>query len=114
MAAICKSFEGKDDLPMNHIPGPEGVRGRNSDNSRIKQVLGLEPSTKLKDGLKVTYFWIKDQVTKKVAAGVDIKTLACSKVVKQDEAMAYSDKRKAESEWPTQELARPNARRSRR
>ena len=98
MAAIAKSFDGKDDLRMNHIPGPEGVRGRNSDNTRIKQVLGWEPSTKLKDGLKITYFWIKNQVEKKVAAGVDIKTLACSKVVKQDEAMEYSNKRKAESE----------------
>ena len=98
MAAIAKSFDGKDDLRMNHIPGPEGVRGRNSDNTRIKQVLGWEPSTKLKDGLKITYFWIKKRVEEKVAAGVDIKTLACSKVVKQDEAMEYSNKRKAESE----------------
>ena len=56
------------------------------------------PTVKLAHGLKITYFWIKNQVEKKVAAGVDIKTLACSKVVKQDEAMEYSNKRKAESE----------------
>ena len=114
MAAIAKSYEGKDGLRMNHIPGPEGVRGRNSDNTRIKQVLGWEPTTKLRDGLKITYFWVKEQVKKKVAEGVDIKTLACSKVVKQEEAIAYSDKRKAESEaanaaaTPTKRKAEPS------
>ena len=45
-----------------HIPGPEGVRGRNSDNALILKQLGWEPTVKLADGLKMTYFWIKDQL----------------------------------------------------
>lgn len=40
---------------------PQGVYGRNSDNTFIKKVLGWEPSTPLKDGLKTTYDWIEDQ-----------------------------------------------------
>lgn len=53
MAAMVLSIEGKS-LPIKHIPGPEGVRGRNSDNTLIKQVLGWAPSISLKDGLKRT------------------------------------------------------------
>jgi GDP-D-mannose 3',5'-epimerase len=46
-------------LTIKHIPGPEGVRGRNSDNTLIKKVLGWAPSTTLEAGMKVTYDWIK-------------------------------------------------------
>lgn len=38
-------------LEITHIPGPEGVRGRNSDNTLIREKLGWEPSISLKDGL---------------------------------------------------------------
>jgi GDP-D-mannose 3',5'-epimerase len=41
---------------------PTGVRGRNSDNTRIRQVLGWAPSIKLTDGMEKTYAWIYDQV----------------------------------------------------
>lgn len=41
---------------------PKGVRGRNSENTLIKQYLGWEPSIPLKDGLKKTYDWIKEQM----------------------------------------------------
>lgn len=41
---------------------PQGVRGRNSDNSRLRSVLGWEPATPLEDGLRVTYRWIEDQL----------------------------------------------------
>lgn len=47
MAEIVLSFEIKK-LPIHHIPGPEGVRGRNSDNTLIKEKLGWAPSMKLK------------------------------------------------------------------
>lgn len=47
MAEIVLSFEDKK-LPIHHIPGPEGVRGRNSDNTLIKEKLGWAPSMKLK------------------------------------------------------------------
>lgn len=45
-----------------HIQGPEGVRGRNSDNARLREVLGWEPSIDLEEGLAHTYAWIEDQV----------------------------------------------------
>lgn len=44
-----------------HVDGPEGVRGRNSDNSLLKEVLGWEPTTPIEEGLKPTYKWIKEQ-----------------------------------------------------
>lgn len=47
MAEIVLSFDGKN-LPIHHIPGPEGVRGRNSDNTLIKEKLGWAPNMKLK------------------------------------------------------------------
>ncbi len=43
------------------LDAPRGVAGRNSDNTFIKEVLGWEPSTPLKEGLKSTYAWIKEQ-----------------------------------------------------
>lgn len=44
-----------------HIPGPLGVRGRNSDNNLIKNKLGWCPTASLKQGLEKTYDWIKNQ-----------------------------------------------------
>lgn len=61
MMELVKSFESKA-LPIKHIPGPEGVRGRNSDNALILEKLGWQPSVKLADGLRLTYFWIKKQI----------------------------------------------------
>ena len=46
---------------------PQGVRGRNSDNTRVRAVLGWEPSTPLRDGLAQTYRWIHDQVAATLA-----------------------------------------------
>ena len=46
----------------NHIPGPLGVRGRNSDNRLIKEKLGLEPNAPLLEGLEITYRWIQEQI----------------------------------------------------
>ena len=45
-----------------HVPGPQGVRGRNSDNTRLRQVLGWEPRVSLEEGLAITYAWIEQQV----------------------------------------------------
>jgi GDP-D-mannose 3', 5'-epimerase len=44
------------------LTAPQGVRGRNSDNSMILEKLGWEPSTSLHSGLEVTYAWVLDQV----------------------------------------------------
>ena len=47
---------------IKHIPGPLGVRGRNSDNKLIREKLGWEPNYPLRKGLEKTYSWIKRQV----------------------------------------------------
>jgi nucleoside-diphosphate-sugar epimerase len=45
-----------------NLNAPKGVNGRNSDNTRIKALLGWAPGTKLREGLEKTYTWIYDQV----------------------------------------------------
>lgn len=46
-----------------NLDAPKGVRGRNSDNTLIRQVLGWAPAIRLEDGLEKTYRWIYDQMT---------------------------------------------------
>src|SRR5258708_720015 len=53
-----KTLEKRHDLTK-----PQGVRGRNSDNSKLREVLGWEPKTLLLDGLRPTYRWIEQQAT---------------------------------------------------
>ena len=50
------------EIVKKHIPGPQGVRGRNSDNSRLRQVLGWEPEISLEEGMTRTYVWVEEQV----------------------------------------------------
>ncbi|HSQ03890.1 MAG TPA: NAD-dependent epimerase/dehydratase family protein [Burkholderiales bacterium] len=61
LARMVISIAGKK-LDVRHIPGPLGVRGRNSDNVLIKEKLGWAPSRPLIEGLKETYHWIAKQV----------------------------------------------------
>lgn len=61
LAEMVMDIAGKS-LTINHIDGPLGVRGRNSDNTLIKKKLGWAPSESLYDGLQKTYVWIADQV----------------------------------------------------
>jgi len=56
-------------LKILHVPGPVGVRGRNSDNRLIREKLGWAPSMPLKEGLKITYAWIEDQVKRALSEG---------------------------------------------
>lgn len=50
-------------ISKQHILGsPQGVRGRNSDNGRLRDVLGWEPTTSIREGLRPTYEWIDQQV----------------------------------------------------
>ena len=49
-------------LKINHISGPLGVRGRNSDNQLCKKKLDWAPSIPLKIGLSITYNWICEQL----------------------------------------------------
>jgi GDP-D-mannose 3', 5'-epimerase len=62
LARIVIDISGKHDLELVHVEGPQGVRGRNSDNSRLRNVLGWEPQISLEDGLEPTYQWIEEQV----------------------------------------------------
>jgi GDP-D-mannose 3', 5'-epimerase len=62
LARIVIDISGKRDLELVHVEGPQGVRGRNSDNSRLRDVLGWEPEISLEDGLEPTYRWIGEQV----------------------------------------------------
>lgn len=55
-------------IEANHIDGPMGVRGRNSDNSLLKSVLGWEPQISLEAGLERTYAWIEGQLLDKSMA----------------------------------------------
>jgi nucleoside-diphosphate-sugar epimerase len=62
LARMVIEVSGKRDVTLRHIEGPQGVRGRNSDNSRLREVLGWEPQISLEDGLAHTYRWIEKQL----------------------------------------------------
>lgn len=62
LAKIIIDISGKEGVSLDHIDGPEGVRGRNSDNSRLREVLGWEPTIPLEVGLETTYGWIAKMV----------------------------------------------------
>jgi len=80
MATMIMGIENKK-LTIKHIPGPEGVRGRNSDNTLIKKKLGWAPSITLKDGLKRLYDWLKVEIENEKKNGVDISIYGSSKIV---------------------------------
>ena len=58
---IC-TISGKNLLKINDFSKPQGVRGRNSDNTKIKELLGWSPTFPLEKGLAKTYSWIASQV----------------------------------------------------
>jgi len=62
LAKMIMEIAGKN-LQIKHIPGPLGVRGRNSDNTLIKEKLGWAPSKPLREGIEKTYHWILKQVS---------------------------------------------------
>ena len=61
LAKMIIEISGKN-LSLKHIPGPQGVRGRNSDNKLIEEKLNWKPSMPLVEGLTLTYHWIQAQV----------------------------------------------------
>lgn len=68
MVSIKKLVEitssiAKKSVTIQNIPGPLGVRGRNSDNTTIKSVLNWENKYSLRDGLLITYHWIESQIS---------------------------------------------------
>lgn len=59
---IIAKLAGKRLRKRHDLAKPQGVRGRNSDNTRLRQALGWEPSITLEDGLAVTYRWIEEEL----------------------------------------------------
>jgi nucleoside-diphosphate-sugar epimerase len=66
LVAMVAEIAGKR-IEIDHIPGPTGVRGRNSDNRLIEERLGWRPSETLYAGLEKTYAWIERQVHRNAA-----------------------------------------------
>jgi nucleoside-diphosphate-sugar epimerase len=66
MAEMIIKIAGKK-ITIKNIPGPTGVRGRNSDNNLLRKELGWEPTQSLLDGLKKTYPWIATQLAASLA-----------------------------------------------
>lgn len=62
LANMAISIAGKKDIMLRHIGGPQGVRGRNSDNTVIQKVLDWRPSQPLYVGMEKTYEWINNQL----------------------------------------------------
>jgi GDP-D-mannose 3', 5'-epimerase len=62
---MVSSVAGKKLLKRHDLSKPQGVRGRNSDNTRLNKVLGWAPSIALEVGLAITYKWIEDELRKK-------------------------------------------------
>jgi GDP-D-mannose 3',5'-epimerase len=62
LARMILKMAGKDDITVRHVAGPQGVRGRNSDNRRLRAVLGWQPTITLRQGLEPTYRWIDKQL----------------------------------------------------
>jgi GDP-D-mannose 3',5'-epimerase len=58
---IVAEIAGKSVSKTHNLQGPQGVRGRNSDNAQLRTVLGWEPSITLRQGLVPTYEWIRTQ-----------------------------------------------------
>lgn len=63
LAELTMGIAGKK-LKIKHIPGPLGVRGRNSDNKLIKEKLGWSPNIPLEDGMRKTYKWVFEQLSR--------------------------------------------------
>lgn len=65
LVKMVLEISGKHTIFVKHVPGPVGVRGRNSDNKRCKDFLDWAPSNDLKYGMQKLYNWVKDQIAAK-------------------------------------------------
>jgi GDP-D-mannose 3',5'-epimerase len=70
LVAMAASIAG---IPIEivSVDGPQGVRGRNSDNTRLRDTLGWEPAISLEEGMARTYEWIEAQVRERMREGQD-------------------------------------------
>jgi GDP-D-mannose 3', 5'-epimerase len=67
---VISKIAGKSLIKRHDTSRPQGVRGRNSDNSRLKSVLGWEPKISLREGLVPTYRWIEECLSRQVQRSV--------------------------------------------
>jgi nucleoside-diphosphate-sugar epimerase len=88
LAALVMRIAGKR-LRVRHIPGPLGVRGRNSDNRLIAERLGWQPTASLEAGLSRTYEWIADQVGRRSWGGTSSRPKAQPQSVTRPAAGAH-------------------------
>lgn len=61
---IIAQIAGKRIRKRYDLSKPQGVRGRNSDNTKMREVLGWEPQVSLEKGLEITYRWIENELRK--------------------------------------------------
>ena len=64
LVEMISGIAGKRLCIRHDLSKPQGVRGRNSDNTLLRKVLGWEPSITLEQGLAITYRWIEGELTK--------------------------------------------------
>ena len=64
MVDIVSQIAGKTLTKRHNLSGPQGVRGRNSDNTRLRQVLDWEPGISFEEGLAITYHWIEGELNR--------------------------------------------------
>jgi GDP-D-mannose 3',5'-epimerase len=62
LARVAMQVSDKTGITIEHIDGPQGVRGRNSDNTKLREILDWEPTTSLEDGMASTYHWIAKEL----------------------------------------------------
>ncbi len=62
LVTMVAEIAGKE-VKINNVPGPEGVRGRNSDNRFIHETIGWKPTQTLSTGLRDTYRWIQSEIS---------------------------------------------------
>jgi GDP-D-mannose 3',5'-epimerase len=70
---MVSDIAGKSLVKRHDLSKPQGVRGRNSDNTKVREVLGWEPGISLREGLEPTYRWIEGELS---AAGRVAETVA--------------------------------------
>jgi nucleoside-diphosphate-sugar epimerase len=73
---LVARIAGKRISKRHNVRGPQGVRGRNSNNNRLREVLGWEPSIRLGRGLAVTFEWIADQLRSKYSVSAMVSAAA--------------------------------------
>lgn len=69
LARLVLDVAQKGAVGIVHRPGPQGVRGRNSNNEKIRRLLGWEPAVPLRDGITKTYTWVAGEVKGALAQG---------------------------------------------